>query len=66
MANERSRTERRISIPRSVRGYSLEGPGFYVWDEDAREVKLAGEMFRRTLASRPGEPEPEPEPDASV
>ena len=39
-----------VEIRRRARGYCVEGPGFYVWDEDPREVTRVG----RDLAHRLG------------
>ena len=40
----------RLEIRRREYGYCVEGPGFYVWDEDPREVTRAA----RDLARRVG------------
>lgn len=38
-----------IAIRKAARGYSAEGPGFYVWDEDANEVqRLARQLGGET------------------
>ena len=42
--------DRRIEICRREYGYCVEGPGFYVWDEDPREVT----RMARDLAGRVG------------
>ena len=42
--------DRRVEIRRRAYGYCVEGPGFYVWDEDPREVTRVG----RDLARRVG------------
>ena len=42
--------ERRVEIRRREHGDCVEGPGFYVWDEDPREVTRVG----RDLASGVG------------
>lgn len=34
-------------IPRVAAGYSVEGRGFYVWEEDAREAALTGGALLR-------------------
>ncbi len=41
-------------IPRTAAGYSVEGRGFYVWDEDAREAQLTGGALLRVVDSPPG------------
>jgi hypothetical protein len=38
--------------PRPTAGYSFEGEGFYVWDEDAREARLSGEGLLRVVSGR--------------
>lgn len=44
----------RVPVRRSGGGYAAEGPGFYVWDEDPREVfRVARELERGKLAARP-------------
>ena len=36
-----------VEIRRRERGYCVEGPGFYVWDEDPREVsRVARDLAR--------------------
>lgn len=43
-----------LRVRRQGRGYALEGPGFYVWDEDPREVRrVAAELQRGNAAPRP-------------
>jgi hypothetical protein len=38
-------------------GYCVEGPGFYVWDEDPREVsRLARDLARGARAQAPPAP----------
>jgi hypothetical protein len=37
----------RVEIRRRATGYCVEGPGFYVWDEDPREVtRVARDLAR--------------------
>jgi hypothetical protein len=37
----------RVKIRRRATGYCVEGPGFYVWDEDPREVtRVARDLAR--------------------
>src|SRR5215510_15112883 len=43
-----------VSIRRHEGGYCVEGPGFYVWDEDPREVSRTARALRRR--TRPGLP----------
>ena len=39
--------DRRVEIRRREYGYCVEGPGFYVWDEDPREVtRVARDLAR--------------------
>ena len=38
---------RRVEIRRRAYGYCVEGPGFYVWDEDPREVTRVGRDLAR-------------------
>jgi hypothetical protein len=45
-------------LRRHQRGYSVEGPGFYVWDEDPREAS----RLARDLARGAGTPGPAPAP----
>ena len=41
--------------PRAAGGYSVEGRGFYVWEEDAREARLTGGALLRVVnGGRPG------------
>jgi len=49
---EQRRDDERVAIPRSIRGYAAEGPGFYVWDEDEREARLATEELVACIAAR--------------
>ena len=42
-------------IPRAAAGYSVEGRGFYVWEEDAREAQLSGGALLRVVGSSPGQ-----------
>jgi hypothetical protein len=52
-AEEKDMTEGRAQpIPRAAGGYAFEGEGFYVWDEDAREARLAGEALFRVVDAR--------------
>ena len=51
----RRRSEQRVRIPRIVRGSAMEGPGFYIWDEDAREVRRSGEELMRVVEARRSE-----------
>ena len=39
----------RVEIRRRARGYCVEGPGFYVWDEDPREVSRVARDLARGL-----------------
>ena len=39
--------DRRVEIRRREYGYCVEGPGFYVWDEDPREVRRVGRDLAR-------------------
>ncbi len=58
-------TTGRAEIRRRARGYCVEGPGFYVWDEDPREVSSAArDLTRGTRWSPPAElpPSAKPEP----
>jgi hypothetical protein len=36
-----------VPIRRREGGYAAEGPGFYLWDEDAREVRRVMREFAR-------------------
>ena len=38
-----------VEIRRRTRGYCVEGPGFYVWDEDPREVTRVGRDLARRI-----------------
>ena len=38
-----------VEIRRRARGYCVEGPGFYVWDEDPREVSRSARDLARGL-----------------
>ncbi len=73
MSEADERRGERVSIPRSVRGAEPDGPGFYLWDEEAQEVRPATEAFAVRMAARRAErrerrrsrrvrfrPEPEP------
>jgi len=40
-----------VSIRRQAGGYCAEGPGFYVWDEDPREVSRLVRDFHRGQGS---------------
>jgi hypothetical protein len=47
------RAEDRAPTPRG-RGFCIEGPGFYVWDEDPGEVRrVAAELAQGNLTPRP-------------
>lgn len=46
----RRHTTGRVEIRRRARGYCVEGPGFYVWDEDPREVSRVARDLARGLA----------------
>jgi hypothetical protein len=50
----------RIGEPRRREtGYCVEGPGFYVWDEDPHEVwRLARDLARGARVSPPAPPRP--------
>jgi hypothetical protein len=39
----------RVEIRRRQHGYCVEGPGFYVWDEDPREVSRVARDLARGL-----------------
>jgi hypothetical protein len=39
----------RFPIRRQAGGYCAEGPGFYVWDEDPREVTRLAQQFASGL-----------------
>jgi hypothetical protein len=43
------RTTARVEIRPRQRGYCVEGPGFYVWDEDPREVTRVARDLARGL-----------------
>jgi hypothetical protein len=45
----RRHTTGRIEIRRREDGYCVEGPGFYVWDEDPREVSRVARDLARGL-----------------
>ena len=48
-----------VEILRREHGYCVEGPGFYVWDEDPREVSRVARGLRSALpAPITGPPEP--------
>jgi len=60
-------------LRRKGRGYCADGPGFYVWDEDPREVmRVASELRRGRLNPRPTArmliipPPADPEPDPTA
>ena len=65
MTNEGTEPLRRLE-----QGFALEGPGFYLWDEDPREVLRAAAELRagglpsrppqRMLVVRPEDGDPEP------
>lgn len=42
-------TTGRVEIRRRARGYCVEGPGFYVWDEDPSEVSRVARDLARGL-----------------
>ncbi len=43
-----------IVLKRKGAGFALEGPGYYLWDEDPREVvRAAAELRDGSLPSRP-------------
>ncbi|TMA32518.1 MAG: hypothetical protein E6J87_12680 [Deltaproteobacteria bacterium] len=43
-----------VEIRRREHGYCVEGPGFYVWDEDPREVsRVARDLARRVGCELP-------------
>ena len=50
-----------FAIRRHQGGFCVEGPGFYVWDEDPREVS----RFARELARGPVSTEPARETSAA-
>ena len=46
----------RVEIRRRALGYSVEGPGFYVWDEDPREVsRVARDLARGVRCELPAQ-----------
>jgi len=46
----------RVEIRRREAGYYVEGPGFYVWDEDPREVtRVARDLARRVGCELPAQ-----------
>jgi hypothetical protein len=48
---------RSVEPRRHENGYCAEGPGFYVWDEDRREVtRIARDLARGVRAPAAGEP----------
>ena len=48
--------DRRVEIRRRENGYCVEGPGFYVWDEDPREVtRVARDLARRIGCELPAQ-----------
>ena len=48
--------DRSVEIRRREYGYSVEGPGFYVWDEDPREVtRTARDLARRVGCELPAQ-----------
>jgi hypothetical protein len=56
-----------VPIRRSGDGYVADGPGFYIWDEDPREVlRVARDLLRGHFSTRPTtrllvcRPEPDP------
>jgi hypothetical protein len=55
----------RRKLPQRRKGLQIVGPGFYLWDRDAREaLSLAAELSRRRLqtpvrAARPALREPD-------
>jgi hypothetical protein len=56
--------DRRIEIRRREHGYCVEGPGFYVWDEDPREVtRDARDLARRVGCELPAQLLPVAQPD---
>ena len=49
----------RLEIRRREFGYCVEGPGFYVWDEDPREVtRVARDLARGARCALPAQPLP--------
>ncbi len=56
MPPKRSTPSRRKRSTPSRRGLRVVGPGFYLWDPDAREaLRLAAELSRRPVPlTRPG------------
>ena len=55
-----------VAIRRRARGYCVEGPGFYVWDEDPREVtRVARELARGLGCELPAQRLPESSGDPS-
>jgi hypothetical protein len=56
--------DRRVEIRRREYGYCVEGPGFYVWDEDPREVtRVARDLARRVGCELPAQLFPQAPPD---
>jgi hypothetical protein len=43
-------------------GFSVEGPGFYVWDEDPREVSRLARDLARGAGADETAPGPRPDP----
>jgi hypothetical protein len=55
-------TTGRVRIRRRERGYCIEGPGFYVWDEDPREVsRMARDLARGLGCELPAQLLPAPQ-----
>ncbi len=47
-------SEDEITLRRRGEGFALEGPGYYLWDEDPREVlRAAAELRRGIVPHRP-------------
>ena len=42
-----------VLVRRHEDGYVAEGPGFYIWDEDAAEVRRAAEELSRGITPEP-------------
>jgi hypothetical protein len=50
--SDRAAQADRVGMPRSVRQVALDEPDFFLWDEEAQEVRPAGADFARGMAAR--------------
>ena len=48
-----------MRVRRRALGYCVEGPNFYVWDEDPREVSRVARDLARGVGGEPAPPENE-------